>query len=80
MYKHFDEVSGISFLPFDEHIYQQAPYQDCDKKEYLDLQKKMPHTIDWERLVEYEKEDNTTGAQDLACSAGVCEVVDIPAA
>ena len=80
VYKHFDEVSGISFLPFDEHIYKQAPYQDCDKKEYLDLQKKMPTTIDWERLAEYEKEDTTTGAQDLACSAGVCEVVDIQAA
>jgi len=80
VYKHFEEVSGISFLPFDEHIYKQAPYQDCDKKEYLDLQKKMPNSIDWERLAEYEKEDTTTGAQDLACSAGVCEVVDIQAA
>tara|TARA_R110002020_G_scaffold158589_2_gene341824 strand:- start:1215 stop:3017 length:1803 start_codon:yes stop_codon:yes gene_type:complete len=80
VYKHFEEVSGISFLPFDEHIYKQAPYQDCGKKEYLDLQKKMPNSIDWERLAEYEKEDTTTGAQDLACSAGVCEVVDIQAA
>ncbi len=80
VYKHFDEISGISFLPFDEHIYKQAPYQDCDKKEYLDLKKKMPSTINWERLAEYEKEDTTTGTQDLACSAGVCEIVDIQAA
>ena len=80
VYKHFDEISGISFLPFDEHIYKQAPYQDCDKKEYLDLKKKMPTSIDWERLAEYEKEDTTTGTQDLACSAGVCEIVDIQAA
>jgi ribonucleoside-diphosphate reductase alpha chain len=79
VYKHFEEVSGISFLPFDGHVYKQAPYQDCDKKEYGNLQNKMPSTIDWERLAEYEKEDTTTGAQDLACSAGVCEVVDIQA-
>ena len=80
MYKHFDEISGISFLPFDDHIYHQAPYQDCDKEEYIKLKKVMPNTIDWERLAEYEKEDTTTGAQDLACSAGICEVVDIQAA
>jgi len=80
VYKHFDEVSGISFLPFDEHIYLQAPYQDCSKKEHDNLQKKMPNTIDWARLAEYEKEDNTTGVQDLACSAGICEIVDIQAA
>ena len=80
VYQHFEEISGISFLPFDEHIYKQAPYQDCDKKEYFDLQKKMPSSIDWERLAEYEKEDTTTGTQDLACSAGVCEIVDIQAA
>ena len=80
VYKHFDEISGISFLPFDDHIYHQAPYQDCDKKEYMELKKVMPNTIDWERLAEYEKEDTTTGAQDLACSAGICEVVDIQAA
>jgi len=80
VYEHFNEVSGISFLPFSEHSYKQAPYQDCDKKDYLDLQKQMPSNLDWTRLVEYEKEDTTTGAQDLACSAGVCEVVDIQAA
>ena len=78
VYKHFNEVSGISFLPFDDHVYQQAPYQDCDKKQFLELKNKMPD-IDWESLAEYEKEDNTTGAQDLACAAGVCEVVDIQA-
>ena len=80
VYEHFNEVSGISFLPFSEHSYKQAPYQDCDKKDYLALQKQMPDNLDWARLVEYEKEDTTTGTQDLACSAGVCEVVDIQAA
>jgi len=80
VYKHFNEVSGISFLPFNEHSYRQAPYQDCDKDEYRQLQTEMPTDIDWSRLADYEKEDTTTGAQDLACSAGVCEIVDIQAA
>ena len=77
VYKHFDEISGVSFLPHSEHVYQQAPYQDVNKEEYLEAIKLMPQDIDWAELSNYEKEDNTTGSQELACSSGVCEIVDI---
>ena len=80
VYENFDEISGISFLPFSEHTYQQAPYQDIDKETYVDLLRKMPAHIEWELLKEFEKEDNTSGGRELACSAGVCEVVDLTAA
>ena len=77
VYKNFDEVSGISFLPFDEHVYQQAPYQDVEKEEYLELKNIMPKSIDWSKLAEYEKEDTTTGSKEFACTADSCEIVDI---
>ena len=77
VYRNFDEVSGISFLPFSDHTYAQAPYQDIDEKEYIELTKKMPSAIDWSKLQEFEKEDTTTGTKDLACVAGSCEIVDI---
>jgi len=80
VYENFDEVSGISFLPFSEHTYQQAPYQDIDKDMYTELDARMPDTVDWSLLPEFEKEDNTSGGRELACSAGVCEVVDLTAA
>ena len=80
VYEHFDEVSGISFLPFSEHTYKQAPYQDCTKEEYEEMLAKMPERIDWTALMEYEKEDTTSGGRELACTAGVCEIVDINAA
>ena len=80
VYENFDEVSGISFLPFSEHTYQQAPYQDIDKDTYTELYARMPDTVDWSLLPEFEKEDNTSGGRELACSAGVCEVVDLTAA
>ena len=80
VYNHFDEVSGISFLPFSEHTYQQAPYQDIDEKEYKNFLTKMPKNVDWSLLQEFEKEDTTTGGRELACTAGVCEIVDIEAA
>ena len=73
----FQYLSGVSFLPFSDHTYQQAPYQDIDEKEYKKLVKKMPTLIDWQKLQDYEKEDNTKGSQELACTAGVCELVDI---
>ena len=78
-YKHFDEVSGISFLPFSEHTYKQAPYQDCTKEEYTAMLKTMPKAIDWNKLQEFEKEDTTSGGRELACTAGTCEVVDLTA-
>jgi len=77
VYKHFDEMSGVSFLPFDEHTYQQAPYQDCSKTDYKTLLSCMPDKIDWEELSDYEKEDNTAGSQTLACSGDSCEIVDL---
>ena len=80
VYNHFDEVSGISFLPFSEHTYKQAPYQDINRETYEALLTKMPKNVNWDLLREYEKEDTTSGGRELACTAGVCEVVDIAAA
>lgn len=77
VYKNFDDISGVSFLPMDEHTYRQAPYQEITEAEYKNWVQKMPSTIDWSRLSEYEKEDTTTGSQELACSGGICEIVDI---
>jgi len=77
VYKHFDEMSGVSFLPFNEHTYQQAPYQDVDKKKYLETLGQMPNKIDWSLLSDYENEDNTAGSQTMACSGDVCEMVDL---
>jgi ribonucleoside-triphosphate reductase (thioredoxin) len=80
VYKNFDLCSGISFLPHSDHTYQQAPYQDCDEATYQELLDRMPKMIDWDRLGEYEAEDNTAGSQTLACVGGVCEIVDLGAA
>ena len=77
VYKHFDEMSGVSFLPYNEHTYQQAPYQDITKREYATLLSLMPEKIDWSLLTEYEKEDSTNSSQTFACTGDVCEVVDI---
>ena len=73
-YKHFDYMSGVSFLPFSEHTYKQAPYQDIQKEEYEVLLKQMPKNVEWNKLAEYEKTDMTIGAQELACAAGFCEI------
>ena len=69
----------MSFLPHADHIYKQAPYQDVDEDGYKLLLKKMPKNIDWTKLSDIEKEDTTTGTQELACTAGACELVDITA-
>ena len=74
VYKHFDYMSGVSFLPFSEHTYKQAPYQDCKKEEYEILLNKMPKNVKWDKLIEYEKTDMTIGVQELACAAGFCEI------
>ena len=74
VYDHFDEMSGVSFLPFSDHVYKQAPYQDCTKEEYEALLAKMPKNVNWEDLAKYEKQDATTGSQELACVAGGCEI------
>ena len=73
----FDYLSGVSFLPFSDHTYKQAPYQDIDEEQYKKLHSEMPKNIDWGKLQDFEKEDNTKGSQELACTAGVCELVDI---
>jgi len=80
VYKNFDEVSGISFLPHSDHSYKQAPYQEVDKAEYDTLVSKMPKDIRWEDLSFYETEDGTSTNATLACSSdGNCELVDISA-
>ena len=79
VYKYFDEMSGVSFLPHSDHTYQQAPYQDCTKEEYEELLAKMPKTMDWSKLSEYEQEDNTVAMQTMACSGDSCEIVDLTA-
>ena len=77
VYKNFDEMSGVSFLPYNEHTYEQAPYQECSKSDYKLLKSLMPKKIDWTKLSEYESEDNTAGSQTLACSGDSCEIVDL---
>ena len=77
VYKYFDEMSGVSFLPHTDHTYQQAPYQDCTKEEYEELLAKMPTSIAWSELTEYESEDNTAGSQTMACTGDSCELVDL---
>ena len=79
MYKNFDEVSCIYFLHLSDHTYAQAPYQDVEREEYLELKQIMPKSIDWSKLAEYEKEDTTSGGRELACTADACEMVDIQA-
>jgi ribonucleoside-diphosphate reductase alpha chain len=77
VYKHFDEISGISFLPHSDHSYRQAPYQDCTKIAYTALAAEMPKDVDWTMLSNYEKEDKTAGSQTYACSGDKCELVDL---
>ena len=77
VYKNFSTMSGVSFLPMSEHIYEQAPYQDCTKKEYEELLKRMPKSIDWKKLGEYERDDNTISSQTFNCVGDFCEVVDL---
>ena len=77
VYEHFDEVSGVSFLPHSDHSYQQAPYEDCTKKEYTALAKKMPKAVDWDLISKYELTDMTVGTKTLACTGSICEMVDL---
>ncbi len=77
VWDNFDILSGISFLPFEEHSYRQAPYQECSKEDYEALLATMPKDVDWSKLGEYEFEDNTTNAKEMACTAGGCELTQI---
>ena len=72
VWKHFDEMSGVSFLPEDGGSYKQAPYEDCTKEQYEALLKLIPSDIEWDSLI--ENNDNVEGAQMLACTAGGCEI------
>jgi ribonucleoside-diphosphate reductase alpha chain len=76
VYEHIDEMSGVSFLPYSEHTYQQAPYQEITKSEYETLLSETPKDLDWKWLEIYETFDGTTSVQDLACVAGACEISD----
>ena len=77
VYKNFEMISGISFLPYSDHSYKQAPYQDCTENEYLQMLDKLPKEINWEELSIYEREDHTRGSQEYACTGDKCEIVDI---
>ena len=74
VFNNFDMMSGVSFLPFSEHSYKQAPYQDIQKEEYEVLLERMPKEVDWTKLADYEKTDMTIASQELACVAGGCEI------
>ena len=77
VWEHMDEVSGVSFLPHSDHTYRQAPYEECDEETYNKLLSEMPTKIDWKELGKFEDGDRTTGSQELSCTAGQCELVDI---
>ena len=77
IWENFELASGISFLPYSEHTYAQAPYQEITEEQYNDAVLEMPTTINWNDLADFESEDMTSGAQTLSCSAGACEVVDL---
>jgi ribonucleoside-diphosphate reductase alpha chain len=77
VYEHFDEMSGVSFLPHSDHTYRQAPYQECSKTDYEMLLSVMPERIDWAKLSDYEKEDTSKGTSTFACVGGSCEIVDL---
>ena len=77
VYKHMDELSGIAFLPYSDHVYQQAPYQEISEMEYNELLSNTPQTLDWAWLTYYETSDRTTGSQELACVAGECDITQV---
>jgi len=77
VYRNFNEMSGVSFLPHSDHTYQQAPYQECGEEAYKSLKDTMPKKIDWAKLSEFEAEDTTKSSQTFACTGEVCEIVDI---
>jgi ribonucleoside-diphosphate reductase alpha chain len=72
VYKHFDEVTGVSFLPMDGGTYRQAPYEECTEEDYKKLLGQQPTGIDWDNFQEYD--DNVEGAQMLSCTAGGCTI------
>lgn len=77
VYDHFDMITGVSFLPYSDHTYKQAPFQTVGETEYSKAMETMPEALMWELLSLYETEDGTTGSQQLACSSGICDLVDL---
>jgi ribonucleoside-diphosphate reductase alpha chain len=77
VWDNWEYVSGISFLPADDHVYDQAPFEVCDARTFNLMSGAMPNNIDWIKLSDYEKEDTTTNSHTLACQGGSCEVVDL---
>jgi ribonucleoside-diphosphate reductase alpha chain len=77
VYEHFDEVSGVSFLPHSDPSYQQAPYEDCTEGVYIEALAAMPKSVNWAKIKEYELTDTTKGMKTLACTGSVCEMVDL---
>jgi ribonucleoside-triphosphate reductase len=75
VYREFDAITGISFLPYDGGSYRQAPFQECSKEKYEEMLSKMPTHLDWSSLSRYEMKDETTGVREFACVSGVCEVL-----
>ena len=75
IYSNFDDISGVSFLPSTEHVYRQAPYQDCTEEEYNEALKRMPTNVDWAELSKYESQDYTIASQELACTGNSCEII-----
>lgn len=76
VYSHWDSIGGLSFLPYSEHVYQLAPYEEISEKEYLGRLKDFPD-LDFSKLILYESDDKTTGSKELACVAGLCEIVSV---
>lgn len=74
VYRHFDQIGGVSFLPHSDHSYQQAPYQECTREDYEALNARMP-SFNWEQLAQFERDDATVNTKELACTAGVCEIL-----
>ena len=75
VYKNFDILSGVSFLPHTDHVYKQAPYEEISEEKYLELQKQIESiTFDWVDMFDYEKEDQTTATHELACTNGSCDI------
>jgi ribonucleoside-diphosphate reductase alpha chain len=77
VYENFDAISGVSFLPYSDHTYRQAPYQECSEAELVKLEARMPSKLDWSLLKEFETYDQTAGSQTFACGPEGCEVVDL---
>ena len=77
VYEHFDKVSGVSFLPYSDHSYQQAPYEDCTEEVYLEALAAMPEAVMWDRIEDFELTDTTKSMKTLACDGNVCELVDL---